>query len=132
MRDHKVILVVCLLLVACGRGATAVDDPAVVAKTDTVRVIIDYGDGVERHFTALPWHKKTTVLAAMQAAQAHVHGIRFEFRGQNDTALLTRIDDLSNEGSGRNWTYRVNDQVANKSFGVFELAAGDTVLWKFK
>ena len=47
------------------------------------------------------------------------------------TALLTKIDDLKNEGRGRNWLYRVNDKLADRSFGVFELKKRDTILWKF-
>jgi hypothetical protein len=97
-----------------------------------VTVTIDYGDGVQKHFTALPWTKGMTVLAAMESAQAHPRGIRFEFRGSGATAFLTKIDDLANEGKGRNWTYRVNDEQADKSFGVFELSKGDSVLWRFK
>ena len=55
----------------------------------------------------------------------------FKFKGKRATALLTKIDDIENEGQGRNWLYRVNRKLADRSFGVFKLKAGDTVLWKF-
>jgi hypothetical protein len=73
-----------------------------------------------------------TVHSAMEAAQAHPRGIRTKSKGSGETAFLVQIDDLSNEGSGRNWTYRVNGKPAPKSYGVFELSAGDSVLWSFK
>jgi hypothetical protein len=101
-------------------------------RAENVTVAIDYGDGVQKHFTALAWKKGMTVLAALEAAQSHPRGIRFEYRGSGATAFLTKIDDLANEGQGRNWMYRVNDKLASKSFGVYELSAGDSVLWSFK
>lgn len=96
-----------------------------------VQLIIDYGDGVEKHFTALPWHTGMTVLDALEAAQQHPRGIRFAYRGKAATAFLTRIDDVENEGRGRNWLYEVNQVAATTSFATCALAAGDTVLWKF-
>jgi hypothetical protein len=73
-----------------------------------------------------------TVLDAMKAAQEHPRGIKLQFRGSGATAFLTQIDDLKNEGSGRNWIYRVNGELAERSFAVQKLEAGDAVLWKFE
>ena len=98
----------------------------------TVRLVVDYGDGVAKHFNALPFRDEMTVLDAMKAAQEHRRGIKFEHRGSGATAFLTQIDEVKNEGSGRNWVYRVNDQLADRSFAVYRLKAGDTVLWKFE
>lgn len=97
----------------------------------TVKISINYGDGSERHFTAISWKKEMTVLDAMKLAQAHPRGIKFEFKGKKATAFLTKIDDLKNEGRGRNWLFHVNGKQADRSFGVYELKAGDAVLWKF-
>ena len=59
------------LLLAAGAvlsGAVlAVDAPA--EKAPTVRLIVDYGDGVEKHFTALPFKKGMTVLAEKVASE---------------------------------------------------------------
>jgi hypothetical protein len=98
----------------------------------SVRLVIDYGDGAEKHFTALAWREGITVLDAMKAAQDHPRGIQFQFRGAGATAFLTQIDDLKNEGSGRNWIYRVNGEFAERSFAAAKLEAGDAVLWKFE
>jgi hypothetical protein len=97
----------------------------------TVKLVIDYGDGVEKHFTALAWQEDVTVLDVLAAAQKHAHGIRYEFKGRGATTLVTKIDDVENEGNGRNWLYQVNGKWADKSCGTFELQAGDAVLWKF-
>lgn len=98
----------------------------------TVRVVIDYSDGVQKHFTAIPWREGMTVRDALLAAQEHRRGVKFQERGSGATAFLTQLDDLKNEGSGRNWIYRVNGQIADRSFAVYRLEAGDTVLWKFE
>jgi hypothetical protein len=98
----------------------------------SVRLAIDYGDGAEKHFTALGWREGMTVLDAMKAAQEHPRGIKFQFRGSGATAFLTQIDDLKNQGSGRNWLYRLNGELAERSFAIQKVQAGDAVLWKFE
>jgi hypothetical protein len=95
---------------------------------------VDYGDGVQKDFTALPWHEGMTVERAMELATRHARGIAFRTRGSGDMAFLTSIDGLENEGSGeaaRNWIYRVNGQEADRSFAACPLNAGDEVLWTF-
>ncbi len=109
----------------------ALDEPA---QATTVRLVIDYGDGVEKHFTSVPWKQGMTVLDAMEHARKSPHGIQFKHKGRGETALLTRIDDLTNEGGGRNkknWIFWVNDKAAVKSFGIRRLEKGDVVRWKF-
>lgn len=100
----------------------------------TVRLVVDYGDGVEKHFTSVTWKQGMTVLDAMEFAKKSPHGIRFEYKGRGETALLTQIDDLKNEGGGRkkkNWIYYVNDKAADKSFAARKLESSDVVRWKF-
>ncbi len=100
----------------------------------TVRLVVDYGDGVEKHFTSVPWKRGMTVLDAMEHARKSPHGIQFEHKGRGETALLTRIDDLKNEGGGRNkknWIFWVDDKAAVKSFGIHRLEKGAVVRWKF-
>ncbi len=96
-----------------------------------VHMVIDYGDGVQKHFTRLAWHDGMTVLDALSAAQKHPHGITIKYRGKGATAFLTKIDDLENNGHTRNWIYRVNNKLATRGFGALTLKPGDTILWKF-
>ncbi|MHB0957281.1 MAG: DUF4430 domain-containing protein [Pirellulaceae bacterium] len=109
-------------------GRAVAEDPP---RPPSVRMVIDYGDGVEKHFTALAWTEGMTVMDALVAARKHPRGIKFVHRGKDATAFLTQIDEVENEGRGRNWIYRVNDELASKSFALLEVKAGDTILWKF-
>ena len=97
-----------------------------------VKLIIDFGDGVEKHFTRLPWTEGQTVMDVMMAAREHPRGIEFEHRGRGSTAFLFQIDDVKNERQGRSWIYRVNDKLADRSIGIYRIEAGDTILWKFE
>lgn len=59
-------------------------------------------------------------------------GVKLTQTGTGAAALLTAINDVSNEGAdGNNWTYQVNDQSADRSFEVYELKPDDRVLWTF-
>jgi len=97
-----------------------------------VRLTIDYGDGVQKVFAALPWKATMTVFDALQAAEKHPRGIKLRFTGRGATIFIIAIDDAENEGANaRNWRYTVNDQPARSSAGVMELKAGDEVVWRF-
>lgn len=122
-----------LALVACAATVPMASDAARGAEPEkkAVTLIVDYGDGVQKRFTALAAAKDATVLDILNAAQKHARGIRFEFKGSGETGLLTKIDDLKNEGAGRNWIFRVNDKLGDRSFAIYPVQPGDVVLWKF-
>jgi hypothetical protein len=121
------------LLAAILLWAGAIHDQA-AAQTATVRLVIDYGDGVIKTMTGLPWSKGNTVLDVMNAAKAHPHGINFSYTGSGGSAFLTKIDDVANEGGGaakKNWQLWVNTMYADRSFGAYEVQAFDVVFWRF-
>ncbi|MFL6824076.1 MAG: DUF4430 domain-containing protein [Xanthobacteraceae bacterium] len=102
------------------------------AQSASVRLVVDYGDGVIKTITDIPWAKGSTVLDVMNAAKSRPHGISFSYTGSSASAFLTRIDDVANEGgSKKNWQLWVNTSYADKSFGVYELQPLDVVFWRF-
>ena len=104
------------------------------ATTKSVEMVIDYGDGVQLRFTALPWHEKMTGLDAVTAASAHPHGVKLVWRGAGSTAFVTQIGDAKNEGGGkesRNWLFSLNDKESEVGIGDATLRAGDVILWRF-
>ena len=111
---------------------TAVPDEA---PSKRVRLVVDYGDGVEKHFTRIAWKQGLTILDAMNAAARHPRGLKFTRRGSGRTAFLVGIDGLKNEGArggGRNWQYWVNGDYGREGFGVKKLRPSDVTVWKFK
>jgi hypothetical protein len=104
---------------------------ALAQKKQTVKLVINYGDGVQKHFTALAWREGMTVLDAMKLAREHARGIKFEYSGSGASAFLSAIDGVGNEGGGRNWIYRVNGSLGDRSFGSKALSSGDEVSWTF-
>src|SRR5262245_4669225 len=102
------------------------------AQSATVRLVVDYGDGVRKTITGLPWAKGSTVLDVMNAAKSRRHGITFSYTGSGASAFLTHIDDIANEGGAKkNWQLWVNTSYADKSFAVYELQPSDVVFWRF-
>jgi hypothetical protein len=119
-----------LLMLAAGPAIVS----ATAAEENTVRLTVDYGDGVAKTITDLAWSKGNTVLDAMKAATSRPHGISFSYTGSGASAVLTKIEDVQNQGGGagkKNWQYWVNGAYGDRSFAAFELQAQDQVLWRF-
>ena len=130
------VLAFLVAALACGAVFTARASAAQPAQEkeaakDTVKLVFDYGDGVQKQFATLPWTKEMTVLGALEAAAKHPRGIKFSHQGKDETVLVTAIDDQKNEGRGRNWLYEVNGKLGDRSCAVMPLKSGDSVLWRF-
>lgn len=100
-------------------------------KPKTVRLTIDYGDGVLKVFTRLECKEDATVFDILQQAAKHPRGIRVSHKGSGDATFITAIDDVKNEGRGRNWTYEVNEKAGEASAGLVRVKPGDSILWRF-
>ena len=115
------------LLVAAAAVRILAADPA-----RTVRLTIDYGDGVQKTFLNLEWKEKLTVFDALKAAEKHPRGIKVEHSGSGETIFIKTIDDAPNEGQGgRNWRYSVNGEGGKVSAGIAELKPGDQIVWRY-
>jgi hypothetical protein len=115
---------------------SASDGQFAAAKKPTgpaVRLVVDFADGLEKHYQ-LDWRDAMTVLDALESASRRQRGIIYSHSGSGERAMVTAIDGLANEGgggAGRNWIYRVNGELADKSCGVYEIRPDDVILWKF-
>lgn len=97
----------------------------------TVSLEIQFKDGKKKRIEKIPYKEKMTVLDVMNYAKKNKK-IDFLFRGKKDTAFLTSIDGVKNQGSrGDNWIFRVNKKLGRKSFGITQLGADDEVTWTF-
>jgi len=131
--SRRCLLAFTALLLALPGRAVAQDAPA--ADGPVVKIVIDFGDGLQWQYGSITHKPGMTVLDAMnQAAARTQRPLRFEHKGSGESAFLISIDGSANEGGGkakRNWFYRVNDKLGDTSFGLKRLEAGDSVLWRF-
>jgi hypothetical protein len=134
-RSPAIPVVASALLLASSLGLTLTQwAPAAEPQTKTVRLVIDYGDGVETHFKALPHRAEMTALDALKAAEKHRRGVKTIYQGTGKNALITQIGDVKNEGgsgAGRNWTFRVNGELADVGAGAYTVKPGDVILWQY-
>jgi hypothetical protein len=104
---------------------------AVAPSGETVSLAVDLGAD-RRDLGEVPWVEGMTVRDALASTGDANERVKFVLQGRGQSAFLTEIDGVKNEGAGgRNWTYAVNDQFADRSFAVYELRPGDRVLWTF-
>lgn len=101
-----------------------------------VRLIVDYGDGVEKRYACIAWREGMNVRSALEAASAlpPPRGLTFDSKGEGERTILRSIDGLKNEGAGasaRNWLFWVNGSPGERSYAVTELKAGDEAAWRF-
>ena len=128
MRKILPLLLLIVLTTTISSRAVMAQQPAAKSR---VTLTIDYGDGVQKQFSRIAWQAEMTVLDVLKAASRHRRGIRFKYRSSGSTAFLTQIDELTNQGRENNWIYRVNGQLGDRSFAIYELKAGDAILWRF-
>jgi hypothetical protein len=99
-------------------------------------LVINYGEGVEKRWSAVPVREGMTVadVLAEVASRPSPRGIALETRGRGETYFVRSIDGLSNQGgkpTDRNWMLKVGGEMAKKSAGLVEVRAGDTITWTF-
>src|SRR5437764_15119112 len=114
-----VLALVPLVALGCGDQSTEKAKNNSTGDAKTVKLVIDFNDGSKKQFT-IPWAQGMTVLEAMEKARGIASKPTVVYIGSGETALLTQIDGLKNEGGGgaaKNWQYRVNNVYATKSCG---------------
>jgi hypothetical protein len=111
-------------------GAPSLDAPAVEPAGEAVRLSIDFGDGRQQKYQPIAWREGMTVRDLTRETRRA--DLKLDVRGTGASAFLANLDGVENEGAdGRNWLYSVNGKPGDKSFAIYELEAGDHVLWTF-
>tara|TARA_B110000438_G_scaffold57288_1_gene57362 strand:- start:199 stop:621 length:423 start_codon:yes stop_codon:yes gene_type:complete len=102
------------------------------ASVDKMRLVIQYENGFEKHYTQFKHHRGMTVLQMMQQMQKHPQATKFKVRGSGASTFLYELDSVANQGATNNWIYYVNAKRATEGIGTKTLLAGDIVRWKFE
>lgn len=122
------LMLLSFLVSAPGKLGTAVlqEEP----KTAGLKVKI--GDEV-RDFGPVEITGKITVEKLMRDLAERDEDFQFESQGKGETFFVTSVLGKTNEGrGGRNWVFRVNDQLAKRGAGTLEIGAGAVVTWEFR
>jgi hypothetical protein len=140
---HRLAITIALLAAAIGCRERQNDKASPSSTTNTasasaavvVQLTIDFGDGAQKRFTAIPLREGMTVLDLLDAAKAHSHGITFASRGSGAMTLVTKIDDVANqEGAkeAKNWLFFINDKLSDRGCGAASVKPGDSILWRYQ
>lgn len=102
---------------------------AVVA--GTVQLLVDFSEQRRDLNVKVPCSADSTVFTILQRAEK-MGDLEFDSQGSGSTAFVHSIDGVMNAGGrGKNWVFRVNDQLARESSGSLGVAPGDVIEWKF-
>lgn len=108
---------------------SASDSPNGDEIEQVIRVKIVRGADAEPIEGTATWAAGMTVFDAISALSPSVD---VESTGQGEALFVKSIAGQANLGAaGDNWIYRVNGQLGDRSCGVYELQAGDEVVWSF-
>lgn len=87
-RQMLSVVLICGLSYGCGGPMLLAAEP------EFAKLVIDYGDGAERHFPKLAWQEKQTVLDLLAIAVKHPRGIKVATQGKGELTMVIAIDEL--------------------------------------
>ena len=132
VRESARLWLVVIVIAAVGCESADVGESSTKgATTGSVTVDIDFNGRTQNKSFRIPCSQDSTVFSILQRAE-NTGDVKFAFTGSNETAFVSSIDGVENEkGAGDNWTYRVNDELGDRSCGVFPVKPEDKILWRF-
>ena len=130
-----VCFLVLSLLAGCQPAAT-VDAEGSAAGSDsvvagTVQLVVNFSSDRKNLDVKVPCSADSTVFKILQRAQ-NMGDLEFDSQGAGETVFVHSIDGVMNAGArGKNWVFRVNDELAHESCGSVGVVPGDVIEWKF-
>ncbi len=127
-------LTILSLVLLCGAGCDSMaPSNSVELSRDigTVTLEVDFGSDKRSKSIDVVCSPESTVLLSLERAQ-NMKKLKVDFRGTGETAFVTSIGGMKNEGAeGKNWIFRVNDKLGDKSAGVYPVKPGDKISWSY-
>jgi len=123
--------IVALLFCAIGCDSTKELPAELQRDIGTVTLEVDFGGDKRSKSIDVVCSPDSTVLQSLERAR-EMKKLKFDSRGVGETVFISAIDGMKNEGSGgKNWIYKVNGELGDKSAGIYEVNPGDRVTWSF-
>jgi hypothetical protein len=128
-QSHLLLLsAICVSLVGCQQEQT---EPSIKTQIISIDVHVAFQGRHENITQKINLNVPATALDALREI-AKLNNIDVQFKGNGETAFVYSIDGVENLGTkGDNWTYRVNDQLGDRSSDVYNVKEGDKVTWMF-
>jgi hypothetical protein len=102
------------------------------AATVSFLLTIDFGDDKKSLSWPMNCPPETTVLEVMQRAQ-QAGILELASSGGGEMAFLSAIDGIKSEGgSGKNWVFYVNGELAKRGCGTVVVQSFDEIDWRFE
>ena len=118
-------------LVGCESPEAADSRKPVEPAVGMVTVVIDFNGRGENKEMEMACESDSTVFSILEQLQ-RAQRLRISHSGSGESVFISEIDGVANEqAAGDNWTYRVNDELGDRSCGVFPVKSGDQILWRF-
>ena len=131
LKPAAVLCAAMTLLINTGCDSTQTAKSGRDIDIGTVTLAIDFGGDKRSKSIDVVCSPESTVLLSLERAQ-NMNKLKVDVRGTGETAFLNSIDGVGNEGaSGKNWVYRVNDELGDKSAGVYPVKPGDAISWTY-
>ena len=98
----------------------------------TVQLEIQFNSDRKNIKVAVPCSADSTVFTILERAR-NMGDLKFKSSGlAAKDKFVTSIDGVDNLASaGDNWVYRVNEELGDKSSGLYSVSPGDQVFWVF-
>jgi hypothetical protein len=97
----------------------------------TVDLFVDFTGERANVKVSVPCSADSTVFQILERA-SKMGDLEFDSQGSGGTAFVHAINGVMNQRArGKNWVFRVNDEVAHESCGTFEVSPGDRIEWRF-
>jgi hypothetical protein len=121
-----------IVCIACLLMTIAATEAATVGVADPIVLKITMDDETAE-FEMTAFDGDLSIADIMKKIAETEKEFRYKSRGRGDTFFVTEINGRKNEGArGRNWIFKVNGKLGNKSAGSFKIKAGDKVEWNFQ
>ncbi len=133
MTFFKFLSILSLVLLCSAGCDSAAPSNSVELSRDigTVTLEVDFGSDKRSKSIDVVCSPESTVLLSLERAQ-NMKKLKVDFRGTGETAFVTSIGGMKNEGAeGKNWIFRVNDKLGDKSAGVCPVKPGDKISWSY-
>lgn len=115
----------------CGQTSPSPAKNAANATDDShFSLTINFGEGEKSEIKAEVTSREALTVLDLLVAASQQEDFKITYKGKGETAFVESINGVVGGENGKNWwIYYVNDNLAKRGSGVYQLNPGDSVQW---